>query len=90
VDRPKRGFGVPLGMWFRDELRDFVTSTLTPERMRRVGIEDFRTVQRTLDSHMTGAFNEQPRLWTLVVLSLWHDAQRGQPRDSATAIAAAS
>ncbi len=76
VDRPKQGFGVPLGKWFRAELRDLLFDALTPTRMRAVGIEQFSPVQKVLASHMSGAFDEYPRLWTLLMLSLWHDETR--------------
>jgi asparagine synthase (glutamine-hydrolysing) len=76
VDRPKQGFGVPLGKWFRGELRDMLHDALTPAGMRAVGIDDYRPVRRILDSHMSGAFDEYPRLWTLLVLRLWHDTVR--------------
>jgi len=76
VDRPKQGFGVPLGKWFRGELRELLFDALTPARMRTVGIEQFAPVQKVLASHMSGAFDEYPRLWTLLMLSLWHDRHR--------------
>ena len=76
VDRPKQGFGVPLGKWFCSELRDLVMDALTPARMNAIGIQDYGVVQRTLASHMSGTFDESPRLWTLLVLSLWHETQR--------------
>jgi asparagine synthase (glutamine-hydrolysing) len=76
MDRPKQGFGVPLGTWFRGELRELLLDTLTPDRLRAVGIEQFSPVQRVLSSHMSGAFDEYPRLWTLLILSLWNDACR--------------
>ncbi len=91
VDRPKQGFGVPLGKWFRAELRDLLFDALTPARMRAVGIEEFAPVQKVLASHMSGAFDEYPRLWTLLMLSLWHDethtrASRHEPVPLAPAI----
>jgi asparagine synthase (glutamine-hydrolysing) len=78
VDRPKQGFGVPLGNWFKGELRDLLLDTLTPARLRAVGVEQFGPVQRVLDSHLSGAFDEYPRLWTLLVLALWHDRHRAR------------
>jgi asparagine synthase (glutamine-hydrolysing) len=78
VERPKQGFGVPLGKWFRGDLRDLVHDALTPAGLRAAGIDDYRPVQRLLESHMTGAFDESPRLWALLVLRLWHDTVRAR------------
>jgi asparagine synthase (glutamine-hydrolysing) len=77
VDRPKQGFGIPLGHWFRTELRDLVMDMLTPARMDAVGIHDYSVVKRLLTTHMSGTVDEYPRLWSLLVLSLWHDSRRG-------------
>ena len=78
VDRPKQGFGVPLGKWFCNELRELIMDALTPRRMSAVGIQDYRVVERMLASHMSGASNEQYRLWGLLVLSLWHETHRAR------------
>jgi asparagine synthase (glutamine-hydrolysing) len=76
VDRPKQGFGVPLGQWLREDLRDLLLDALTPARMEAVGIEQFSPIRSVLASHMSGAFDEYPRLWSLLMLSLWHDGCR--------------
>jgi asparagine synthase (glutamine-hydrolysing) len=72
----KWGFGVPLGHWIRAELREMVMDLLTPAKMHAVGIQDYSVVKRTLASHMSGEFDEYVRLWSLIVLCLWHDSQR--------------
>jgi asparagine synthase (glutamine-hydrolysing) len=65
--RGKTGFGVPLGRWFRDDLRDLARDALEAERgwFRR------DTVRRLLDEHETGARDHGHRLWCLLVLELW-------------------
>lgn len=78
IERPKQGFGVPLGKWFRSELRELLWDALTPARMAAVGIDDYGVVRRTLASHMSGEFDEHPRLWALLVLSLWHEGQNSR------------
>jgi asparagine synthase (glutamine-hydrolysing) len=89
VDRPKQGFGVPLGRWFRGELRGLLQDALTPARMNAVGIDDCGPVRRVLTSHLTGEFDEYPRLWTLLVLTLWHDMHRDRAHATTPAPAAA-
>ena len=75
VDRPKQGFGVPLARWFRGELRSLLVDQLTRDRLQAVGIEDFSVVQRMIDQHLSGTVPHGPRLWALLVLSLWHDSR---------------
>lgn len=85
VDRPKQGFGVPLGQWFRGELHELLMDTLTPPRLRAIGIEGYTPVQRVITSHMSGTFDEYPRLWTLLVASLWHDGHRARAGEDTAA-----
>jgi asparagine synthase (glutamine-hydrolysing) len=72
VDRPKLGFKVPLDAWFRSGLRDMAFDLLTgPSSF--VGTTFSRhAVQALLDDHSSGSRDEQPRLWTLLSLEVWH------------------
>jgi asparagine synthase (glutamine-hydrolysing) len=73
VDRPKRGFSVPLGKWFRDELRDELRDTLL-ERDGIVGsLFSRRDVERIIETHQTGSRNQSLRLWKLYMLQKWHE-----------------
>lgn len=71
VDRPKRGFSVPLGRWFRHELRGPVRDAV----LRRGGIVASlfpgRAVRRLLDGHERGSRDQSPRLWKLLMLDAW-------------------
>ena len=68
--RGKTGFGVPLAAWFRGELRDLAGDLLLGDR----GWFERSTVQRLLDDHSSGRADNGHRLWTLVMLELWHRA----------------
>jgi len=84
MDRPKQGFGVPLGRWFRGELKAMVLETLAPNRLAAVGIQDDAVVRRVVDQHMSGRVDHSARIWALVVLVMWRDARerRSRPRVS--------
>jgi asparagine synthase (glutamine-hydrolysing) len=73
--RGKSGFGVPLASWFRGELRDLAHDTLLRDR----GWFDRGTVQALLDDHAAGRADNGHRLWTLVMLELWHQAHVDAP-----------
>ena len=93
VDRPKKGFGVPLGSWFRNELREMSGDLLLDGRLAARGYFRPGTVERLLREHWEGAADWENQLWSLLMLESWHrmfiDARpRGAPAAD-TSIAAA-
>jgi asparagine synthase (glutamine-hydrolysing) len=70
--RPKRGFGVPIGTWFRRPLRDFVLDTLQSPRARQRGYFVPAFVDRVVREHLTGRRDHTLRLWQLLMFELWH------------------
>ena len=65
--RGKTGFGVPLGRWFRDDLRELARDVLATDR----GWFRADTVGRLLDEHESGHADHGHRLWCLLMLELW-------------------
>ncbi|MGH3864445.1 asparagine synthase (glutamine-hydrolyzing) [Actinokineospora sp.] len=72
IDRPKSGFKVPLDAWFRHGLRDMARDLLTGPSSFVGSRLDQAAVQGLLTAHESGDRNEQPRLWTLLSLEVWH------------------
>jgi asparagine synthase (glutamine-hydrolysing) len=65
--RGKTGFGVPLGRWFREDLRELARDVLATDR----GWFRPETVRRLLDEHESGRVDHGHRLWCLLMLELW-------------------
>jgi asparagine synthase (glutamine-hydrolysing) len=72
IERPKRGFAVPIDRWFRGELRDTVHDVLLDARTLRRGYFREPVVRRLLDDHARGIRDWHSQLWSLLVLELWH------------------
>ena len=70
LDRPKRGFAIPLGRWFRGSLRGFVNDLLLSDTARRRGIFEPSYVEGLLKRHGKGR-DLDLQLWTLVSFELW-------------------
>jgi asparagine synthase (glutamine-hydrolysing) len=87
IDRKKVGFRVPLDEWFRGGLKDYVHDLLLGKDSFVSNYLDRRTIQKLLDSHMSGRRNEELRLWTLLGFEVW---QRTFLRDAVQAHATAS
>jgi asparagine synthase (glutamine-hydrolysing) len=68
--RGKMGFGVPLGTWFRRDLRDYLHDHLVPSAQLHQWIDPVATRQ-LLDEHARGAADHGQRLWALLTLELW-------------------
>ena len=65
--RGKTGFGVPLGRWFRDDLRELARDALARDR----GWFRPAEVRRLLEEHESGRADHGHRLWCLLMLELW-------------------
>jgi asparagine synthase (glutamine-hydrolysing) len=73
LDRPKKGFGIPVADWFRGPLREQMLSVLSPERITREGFFDPAAVGGLIDDHLEGRRDNRKQLWTLFAFELWHD-----------------
>jgi asparagine synthase (glutamine-hydrolysing) len=70
LKRPKRGFGVPLDRWFREDLETYTQSMLGPGARVR-GHLNSEAVDQLLAEHRTGAGRHGHALWTLLTLELF-------------------
>jgi asparagine synthase (glutamine-hydrolysing) len=72
LDRPKQGFGVPVGHWFRGELREAFGDILGSPLTRQRGYFNDAFINRILSEHLDGKRDHSSRLWQLLVFELWH------------------
>ena len=72
LDRPKKGFSVPLEVWFRGELRQMAYDVLLDSRTTSRGYFRRNVVSRLLDEHVRGVRNWHEQLWNLLMLEMWH------------------
>jgi len=72
LERRKIGFGVPIGQWFRNELREMVWNTLLAPRALDRGYFRADGVRRMQEQHSSGQADHTFPLWTLLMLELWH------------------
>jgi asparagine synthase (glutamine-hydrolysing) len=71
LTRPKMGFGVPIGHWFRDRMKKFLGEALLSERALKRGYFKAEEVKRMFDLHTRGERDYSHQLWTLLMLELW-------------------
>ncbi len=78
VDRRKVGFRVPIDNWLRSSMRDMAYDRLLAAGSFVTGVFDRKVVQELLETHESGARNEDIRIWTLLCLEVWHDQFRAE------------
>jgi len=76
VDRPKKGFGVPIAKWVKGPLRELFQDLLSPEKIKREGFLNPEYVENLLGDHLRNKVDHRKKLWTLLVWELWADCYR--------------
>jgi asparagine synthase (glutamine-hydrolysing) len=71
VDRPKQGFGPPLGEWLRGPLRDWAEALLDPARLRQDGLLRPEPIRHGWAQHRAGTRSWAYQLWNILMLQAW-------------------
>jgi asparagine synthase (glutamine-hydrolysing) len=69
----KRGFNVPLPIWLRHELRDFVHDILSPKRIKETGFFKPEAVAALIRDHESRHADFSRNIWGLLVLMCWYE-----------------
>lgn len=77
IERPKAGFGVPVGEWLRGPLREWAESLLNERRLREEGMFDPRQVRRVWAEHQSGRLDRQFVLWSVLMFQAWLESSEG-------------
>jgi asparagine synthase (glutamine-hydrolysing) len=75
TDRPKMGFGMPMGRWLRRELRPWAENLLSPDRIRGTGVLAVDPVRRAWQEHLDGV-DRLPQIWTALMFLQWSERWR--------------
>lgn len=78
IERPKKGFGVPVGAWLRGPLREWAENLLDEKRLREDGFFHSTLVREKWNEHLTGTRNWQYHLWSILIFQAWLEQQKNQ------------
>jgi asparagine synthase (glutamine-hydrolysing) len=71
ISRKKKGFPMPMSLWFRKEARSFLRDALSPSALQRRGLFNPAYVEKLLREHETGFADHGSILWGLLSVELW-------------------
>jgi asparagine synthase (glutamine-hydrolysing) len=71
LERKKRGFGTPMGAWFKGALAPLVRQMLSPEAIERRGLFDPRAVSALIAAHDASRIDGTDRLLALLNFEIW-------------------
>jgi len=71
INRPKKGFGVPIAKWVKGPLKELFKDLLSSDRIKREGFLNPENVTTLLQDHLANKKDNRKQLWTLLVWELW-------------------
>ena len=72
INRPKVGFGTPVGHWMENEMSEVVRQTINDGIFLKQILKPER--KKEIENKLTLGMQKVPfRIWTLFALELWYD-----------------
>ena len=75
IERPKKGFSIPLAQWLRGPLREWAENLLSEQRLL---VEDYfyvEPIRKIWQEHLSGKQDHATRLWSILMFQAWLDEQ---------------
>lgn len=76
VDRPKMGFGAPVEVWLRNELRDWAEGLMSREALAEHGLLNVAACRRMWKDFISGGRGWHRGIWHVIMFQAWYGAMR--------------
>lgn len=75
IERPKKGFSIPVGAWLRGPLKDWAETLLEEARLRNEGFFNVLMVRKIWSEHQKGRVDHSTKLWSILMFQAWYEVQ---------------
>ncbi|HEX4588918.1 MAG TPA: asparagine synthase C-terminal domain-containing protein, partial [Gemmataceae bacterium] len=86
IERPKRGFSVPIDSWLRGPLVEWADDLLAEKRLREEGFFHHAPIRQKWREHRSGSRNWRHHLWNVLMFQAWLEAEKADPRQEASGL----
>ena len=70
-DRPKSGFGIPLGEWLRGPLKEWAEDLISENFLKKYNLIDSKIVKNIWNEHLSRKKNNEHALWSILIFQSW-------------------
>jgi len=78
INRPKRGFKMPVGVWLKGALRDWAEALIDERRLKDEGFFNADVIRTKWDDHLSGRREWHYQLWDVLMFQAWLEHSRKQ------------
>lgn len=77
IKRRKKGFGMPIAFWIKNQLKEYILDMLNEDRVKKEGLFDYKYIKKILNEHLENKTDNRKKIWTLFMFELWHNHYMG-------------
>ncbi len=71
--RKKKGIGIPLTRWLKNELKPTLLEVFNPSRINKEGLFNSKAISTMLANHFSGKTDNRKQIWTLLMFEMWKE-----------------